>query len=154
MARLSTSLDSEIGWQNASLLKELQKYHVDENDDEPIRGVRVAYYNSSSSYPSESDHSYLHNEHWKKALTDRPMSLEVGTVTGFDFREGVASVFWDCGTERTYTYDLWNNLTVYSLGPAGNVGIVNKHYMFITFIIVCSCSIYSWIAKTKHLQIL
>ena len=130
MASCSTSFDSDTGWQ--TLLKELQKKatgHVNENNDEPILGVRVVYCNNSSSNPSNSDHSDLHNEHWKKALTDslsdRPRSLEVGTVTGFDFKEGVVSVLWDCGNTRTYTYDLWKNLTVYSLGPAGNLVIVN-----------------------------
>ncbi len=125
----NTSLDSDIGWQK--LLKELQNKvpcRVKENDDGPICGVRVIYYNSSN--PSESDHSDLHNEHWRKALTDRPRSLEVGTVTDFDFKDGVVSVLWDCGNKRTYTYNLWKNLTVYSLGPAGKLVTVNyrMHY--------------------------
>ncbi len=127
----NTSLDSDIGWQK--LLKELQNKvdlpcHVNENVDGPICGVRVVYYNSSN--PSESDHSDLHNEHWKKALTDRPRSLEVGTVTDFDFKDGVVSVLWDCGNKRTYTYNLWKNLTVYSLGPAGNLVTECKLYIY------------------------
>ncbi len=114
--------DFSICQQEAALLSKLQKIadsYANKNDDSPIQGVRVVYFNSSSEDTAIQccDHHDEHKDQWKETLTDH--CLEAGIITSFDTKSGVATVRWDCGTKRSYPYREWCHLRVYRLGPAG-----------------------------------
>ncbi len=109
------SNEIEICQQEATLLKSLQEIARSCNEAGAILGVRVVY------NCSKSDHAHVHNKHWTEALSDESCR-ESGTITGFGFEQrATVTVLWDCGTVRMYMYNLWSNITVFTLGPAGKL---------------------------------